>query len=30
VVIVRGGDLLGQSYRGRTGPGEHAEYGLLN
>jgi pyrimidine deaminase RibD-like protein len=29
VVIVRDGRLLGESYRGATGPGAHAEYGLL-
>lgn len=29
VVIVKDGDVLGQSYRGRTGSGEHAEYGLV-
>jgi len=29
VVIVKDGEELGRSYRGRTGSGEHAEYGLL-
>lgn len=29
VVIVRDNELLGESYRGKTGTGEHAEYGLI-
>jgi pyrimidine deaminase RibD-like protein len=29
VVIVKGGTLLGESFRGATGSGDHAEYGLL-
>lgn len=29
VVIVKDGVELGRSHRGRTGPGEHAEYGLI-
>lgn len=28
-VIVRDGQLLGSGYRGMTGPGHHAEFGLL-
>ncbi|MBA3809686.1 MAG: hypothetical protein H0X28_15045 [Solirubrobacterales bacterium] len=29
VVIVKDGELLGESFRGETGNGDHAEYGLL-
>ncbi len=29
VVITRGGELLGESFRGETGAGHHAEFGLL-
>lgn len=29
VVIVKDGKQIGESYRGRTGKGQHAEYGLL-
>lgn len=29
VVIIKDGKHLGESYRGRTGDGQHAEYGLL-
>lgn len=29
VVIVKDGQVLGQSFRGATGSGEHAEYGLI-
>lgn len=29
VVIVRGSEILGESYRGATGEGDHAEYGLI-
>lgn len=29
VVIVRDGTVLGASYRSETGPGNHAEYGLI-
>ena len=29
VVVVRGSEILGESFRGETGTGDHAEYGLL-
>jgi diaminohydroxyphosphoribosylaminopyrimidine deaminase/5-amino-6-(5-phosphoribosylamino)uracil reductase len=29
VVIVKAGQLLGEGYRGKSGDGEHAEYGVL-
>ncbi len=29
VVIAKDGEEVGRSHRGRTGPGEHAEYGLI-
>lgn len=30
VVIAQGDELLGESFRGETGPGRHAEFGLLD
>lgn len=30
VVVAKNGVILGQSFRGKTGPGEHAEFGLLD
>lgn len=29
VVVVRNGIILGESFRGKTGPGDHAEYGVM-
>jgi pyrimidine deaminase RibD-like protein len=29
IVVVKDGVIVGKGFRGKTGPGEHAEYGLL-